>query len=207
MCEPVLTADRSITRVALPPAAADDDYDGPPSLKSMKTTYAEGECHLCHTTMHARTPHCRTNRRPPTALPTAAADKVEPTVDDAKHLGQLFAACAASAGGAHAALRGDSFNESTILAFPEGAIAQTLHADYTVPSLAAIYNASKEPVMGPEFLDAAPVTLSGVGIKTTTPAGRSVHARPVAPHACSTGCASLTRLRVQCAVPGRIVPS
>ena len=120
-------------------------------------------------------------QRPPTALPTAAADVVEPSVNDAKDLGQLFKVCAASAGGAHTALHGDSFNESTLLAFPEGAVAQTLHADDSCPSLAAIYNASKEPVMGPEFLKAAPVTLSGVGIKTSTPAGRSVHARPVAP--------------------------
>ena len=37
------------------------------------------------------------------------------TPDDAKLLGIVFRSCAAAAGGAHAALQGESWNESTLI--------------------------------------------------------------------------------------------
>lgn len=103
-----------------------------------------------------------------------SARKAQMSDEDTELIGRLFISCAKAAGGAHEKLRGKSINVSTILAMTARSKPQTIHADDTIPSLAIIFNASPVAVMGPEFLRATPVPLTGVGIGTGTQAGLAV---------------------------------
>ena len=107
-----------------------------------------------------------------------SAGKAQMSDEDAELIGRLFVCCAKAAGGAHETLRGNSINVSTILSMTAHSKPQTIHADDTIQSLAIIFNASTMAVMGPEFLNAKPVPLTGVGIGTGTAAGMAVRARP-----------------------------
>lgn len=103
-----------------------------------------------------------------------SARKAQMSDEDAELIGRLFISCAKAAGGAHETLRGKSINVSTILSMTAHSKPQTIHADDTIQSLAIIFNASPVAVMGPEFLRATPVPLTGVGIGTGTQAGLAV---------------------------------